>query len=99
MSNKIVTFYNCKIGDKVIYTEPFLKNHSPHLHYIVKNNVVYLIIIKVYENSITTNWVDYKGVVRMPSITSMYIEADYFGKSYMSFEFFDPENPKDFKNI
>lgn len=98
MSNKIVTKGNVKVGDKVIYTEAFLKIHRSYLNFILRNGILYHIVTEVYSKSISTNWVNYKGIVKMHDITNQYKKCNFLDEEYNSFEFFDPENIKYLKD-
>ncbi len=62
MSNKIVTFDNCKVGDKVFYTESYLLTHGDYRKYMKQYAIVYLkIVAKNLNYGVELELYDYKG--------------------------------------
>lgn len=78
MSNKIVTFDNCKVGDKVFYTESFLLMLSDYRRYMKDYAIVYLkIVTKNLDNIVVLELYDYKGRKIYPNFTHR-IKEDLF---------------------
>lgn len=99
MSNKILKPDDCKVGDKIIYTDVFLKKNPEYLRYIIEHNVVYCIVSQIELSFLRTDWINHKGLIEMSDITNSLIRIDSFDISYITFEFYNSESPKDFKNI
>lgn len=78
MSNKIVTFDNCKVGDKVFYTESYLLTHSDYRNYMKQYAIVYLkIVTKNLYNIVVLELYDYKGRKIYPNFNHS-IKEDLF---------------------
>ena len=42
MNNKIVTVDNCKVGDKIIYSEKYLRDNRYYKEIVQAYNIIYL---------------------------------------------------------
>lgn len=63
MNNKIVTVENCKVGDKIMYTNKWLGDNPGYVKYIKRNNVVYLIIKSKSNYTLEVDTINYKGII------------------------------------
>lgn len=63
MKGEIVTKNNCKVGDKIMYTEKWLEDNNGYVKYIKRNDIVYLIIKSKDYDILDVDTINYKGII------------------------------------
>lgn len=63
MNGEIVTEHNCKVGDKIIYSEKYLRDNRYYKEIVQEYNIVYLKIKSKNNSDIHVNLIDYKGII------------------------------------
>lgn len=63
MKGEIVTKNNCKVGDKIMYTEEYLRRNIFYRELMKDYNIIYLKIKSKSDSDIIVNLVTYKGMV------------------------------------